>query len=147
MKNKLTFLRWSTLLCVFSVLVLAACNDDEDQSMCPEKVIVDQEEYMNTPSGFASVTDVSISGDCLTINFGASGCNADNWIVKLVADERTTRPVPPQRNAKLTMDSLEFCLAFFTMEVTYDISELRESVGNEVILNLEGWDTPISYTY
>lgn len=54
------------------------------QSSCDQNVIISETEYQNTPDDPFSITGMTITGDCLNIKFGASACDGDTWIVKLI---------------------------------------------------------------
>jgi hypothetical protein len=132
------------------ILLISSCNDDEavpqPSGDCDETAILDHDRYVKSPDGMYAILEASIADDCLTIKFGASGCDGSSWTIGLIDSEDVIEPQPPQRFIKLELENLETCLAFFTTEVSFDIRNLQVD-GNEVILNLKNFDTPISYKY
>ena len=130
--------------------LISGCSDDEGTTKpsdaCDETAILDHDRYVDSVDGTYTIMEASIDGDCLTVKFGASGCDGSSWIVHLIDSEDIIEPQPPQRFIKLELQNNEACLAFFTKEVSYDIRNLRVD-GNVVILNLKNFNTPITYNY
>jgi len=115
------------------------------QSDCDQNVIISETEYQNAPSDPFSITEMTITGDCLNIKFGASGCDGNTWIVKLIDSGIVAESYPCQRTLRLSLDNKEICTAVPTKEISFNIKDLQ-IVGNEkVILHVSGEE--ILYEY
>ena len=134
----------------YSVVLLAgfcACHDDDVRDYpCDDTVLVSRTDFDVAPNDDVFIRVVSLSGDCLHVEFAAGGCDGSTWIVKLIDANEIAESQPPQRSIRLSLDDDEDCEALISKELSFDITELRVD-GNEVILHMTGWDTPISYTY
>ena len=135
----------STLIVLIS-LCLNSCQEEIIVDPCTQKLLIGNEIYDNYPDDQLTILDVSLVGDCLHINFGASGCSGSSWIVELVGMEEMLDSDPPQRLIRLSLKNNEICEAYILKSVTFDITPSRVS-GNEIILTLNGWDTNILYEY
>lgn len=124
------------------------CNDDDiTVTPCGTDVIVDNDIYEIAESDYYTIGDIVINDDCLTVTISASGCDPNNWEMTLIDSEAIAESMPPQRYLKLTTYTNEACLAVFNKEETFDLRPLRLDGVNEVLLNIEGVEELISYTY
>lgn len=133
------------------LLVLIGCNDQDDDSIlrgdnCSQQVIISSELYENASEDALTIIDSEIIGDCLQINFGASGCDGKSWELQLIDKGEVLELVPLQRNVRLSLKNEELCQAQFTQEVSFDISSLQLP-GNKLLINLEGVDEHLVYDY
>ena len=110
-------------------------------------VIIDKEAYNNTNTIGYQITDISRDEDKLKITIGASGCDAESWIVSLIDSGDIAESNPAQRYLKLNLFNDQACLAHFTKEYEFDISSLQEENTNTILLNIEGWNELITYNY
>lgn len=134
---------------VFIILVTFLCytscvENVDDPILQNESVIIDSNLYNAVTTNTYTISDVSLSGDLLTIKISSSGCSADSWKASLVDANEVLESYPVQRNIKLALENNESCLAVFEKEFTFDISILTEDFS-ELYLNLEGWNTQIYY--
>ncbi|NME68214.1 hypothetical protein [Flammeovirga aprica] len=113
---------------------------------CDLVTVVSEEEYANAPSDYVQINKVEIEGDCLLVNFSASGCSGESWEVKLVDQGLILESFPPQRNLRLSMKNPEACEAYITKELSFDISNLQVD-GDQVQLNIQEYDGGILYKY
>ncbi|KXX71821.1 hypothetical protein [Flammeovirga sp. SJP92] len=113
---------------------------------CDLVTVVSAEEYTNAPSDYVKINKVEIEGNCLLINFSASGCSGDSWEVKLIDQEVILESFPPQRNLRLSMKNPESCEAYITKELSFDISNLQVG-GDQVQLNIQEYEGGILYKY
>jgi len=127
-------------------LCLSSCQDENIVEPCTQMLLIGNEIYDNYPDDQLTILDVTLEGDCLQINFAASGCSGNSWIVELVGREEILESLPPQRLIRLSLENNEICDAYIGKSVTFDITPSRIS-GNEIILNLDGWDKKIVYVY
>ena len=135
----------SILIFLISIC-LSSCQDENIVEPCTQMLLIGNEIYDNYPDDQLTILDVTLEGDCLQINFAASGCSGNSWIVELVGREEILESLPPQRLIRLSLENNEICDAYIGKSVTFDITPSRIS-GNEIILNLDGWDKKIVYVY
>ncbi len=81
----------------------------------------------------------------MNIKFGASGCDGNTWIVKLIDSGEIAESYPCQRTLRLSLDNQEECEAIPTKEISFDISDLQIMGNNKVILHVSGEE--ILYEY
>lgn len=136
------------LILLFSVSVLLAFTgcDKNEIAKCDQKAIVDNDLYLNGPSDFINILNVEMNKSCLDITFGASGCDGRTWKIELYDSGNIAESWPEQRYLRLSLKNKELCDAYFERELSFDVSGLKVA-GNEVILNLEGWNDQIRYQY
>ena len=138
------------VLSLFCLLLMNfQCDDDDDVqlSMCDATVIVDNLAYQTTESSFYSLVSAEIVGDCLRVNISSSGCNGSSWILTLVDSEDIAESIPPQRYLKLLLANNEACLAVFNKEQSFDLTALRIEGINDMLLNIEDFPEPLTYSY
>ncbi len=135
------------IIFLFSLFqIIACCPVIEDESMCDDKVIIDKNLFDSAPNSSMNITKIEIIGDCLSIDFNASGCNGNSWKVKLIDSEAILKSNPPQRNLRLSLENNELCEAIIYKKISFDISKLRLT-GSEVILNIVNSEHQIKYIY
>lgn len=135
------------IIFLFSLFqIIACCPVIEDESMCDDKVIIDKNLFDSAPNSSLNITKIEIIGDCLNIDFNASGCNGNSWKVKLIDSEAILKSNPPQRNLRLSLENNELCEAIIHKKISFDISKLRLT-GSEVILNIVNSEHQIKYIY
>ena len=138
-----------SLFLLSSILLLSGCEKYNTETIvcgfeCDQKVVVSETQYKNAPNDYLHIYEVEIQGDCLYIKFGSSGCSGDTWNVKLVASEMEYLSIPPQRDVRLSLENNELCEAYFTREMSFDISDLKPK-ENEIIINIIDADTSVLY--
>lgn len=137
----------TTIILLFSLFqIIACCPVIEDESMCDDKVLIDKNLFDSAPNSSVNITKIEIIGDCLSIDFNASGCNGNSWKVKLIDSEAILKSNPPQRNLRLSLENNELCEAIIHKKISFDISKLRLT-GSEVILNIVNSEHQIKYIY
>lgn len=137
------------ILILIGIAVLSCSSDDDDgnQNNCDFETIISAEQYENAPSDQLNVNSLEINGNCLKINFSASGCDGNSWIVKLIDSEQIMESNPIQRNLRLSLENNEDCTAVPNKTLTFDISELQIQDDNRVYLNITNSDDQILYEY
>ncbi|MCU4175511.1 hypothetical protein [Carboxylicivirga sp. N1Y90] len=137
-----------TIVSVLILTNLTSCKKDDDTPLttCEDKVIISASEYLNAPDHHLTINNIEIKGDCLVIDFGSSGCDGSTWVLKLIDSDVMIETYPPIRNLRLSLKNEEVCDAYFTKEVSYDISKLQVD-GDKVILNIKGFDGLVWYEY
>lgn len=130
-----------------TLLLFGACtNDDKVPTVCNDYVIVNSTLFNTAPNDYFTINNLSIEGDCLKINFGASGCDGSSWKIKLIDSGQILESYPPQRIVKFSLYNKEACDAFFTREISFDISKLQVE-GGKVYLNIADTEHQILYEY
>ena len=119
--------------------------DVNPQSDCDQNVIISETEYQNAPDDPFSITEMTITGDCLNIKFAASGCDGNTWIVKLIDSGNVAESYPCQRTLRLSLDNKEVCAAVPGKEISFDIKDLQIVGNDKVILHVSGEE--ILYEY
>jgi hypothetical protein len=135
---------------IFSLLFMNFQCDDEDDvqlRICDVAVVLDNSIYEIIESDFYSLTISEIEGDCLNVNISASGCDGSTWVLTLVDSEGIAVSRPPQRYLKLALANNEVCLAVFNKEQSSDLTELKITGVNELLLNIEDFSGSMLYTY
>jgi hypothetical protein len=137
------------LLFIVLTFVLISCNNDDDTSGsdCDQQTIISAEQFENAPNAPLTIIDMSIEGDCLRINFSASGCSGESWEIKLIDKGVILESSPPIRLLRVSLLNNEACLAVFTRDLTFDLTELQVPNENEIFLNIANSDEQILYMY
>ncbi len=135
-------------ICILLISILfAACSSNDDSgSPCDAEATVNESRYNQAPRQGIFIKNVSVSGDCLQVNFEASGCDGSTWVIDLVGSTQVAESLPAQRFIAIDLVNNEACLAVIDTTVSFDLTALRLS-GDEIILNLQGWSEKFSYTY
>ena len=135
------------LLALIPVFLLACTDGDEpDPNGCDQGTVISQELYRNSPSDEATINSIEIEGDCMRINFSASGCSGESWKITLIDSGSILESDPPQRNLRFSLDNNELCEAFITKNLTFNIKNLRVE-GGRVQLNLTNSGDQVLYEY
>jgi hypothetical protein len=127
-------LRLYTLLSLFFII---SCKQEIIETSCDQEVFINNDAYNNNSSANFTINSVEIEDNCLIINFGASGCDGSSWQEKLIDSEEILESIPVQRNLIFSLENSEICLAYFTKEVSFDISSLQISSESSMVLNIE----------
>jgi hypothetical protein len=142
------------LASILLLLIFAACNKKEKDHgnhndldvYCKVKGIVSNNLFQSAPADFLMINDVSIEGDCMTINFSSSGCSGESWKISLPGSETIIRTGIPKREIRLSLENPELCEAWITKEYTFDISSFRMEASKMIIfLTNNGMDYIYEY--
>ena len=135
------------LLALIPILLLGCTNGDESgPNGCDLGTVISQELYRKAPSDEATINSLEIEGDCMRINFSASGCSGESWKITLIDSGSILESDPPQRNLRFSLDNNELCEAFITKNLTFNIKNLRVE-GGRVQLNLTNSGDQVLYEY
>lgn len=136
MKQFFTFLLFCCAFFIFS----SCDNSDNNSQSCNDKATVIADQPFNAiGTENYTITDVTLSGNCLSVTISSSGCSSNNWEMNLFGND--------QQQLKLELINPELCLAVFQKTVSYSLVPLREEGQNQVTLTLTGWDEDIIYNY
>ena len=125
------------LYTLLSLLFIISCKQEIIETTCDQEVFISSNAYNNNSSANLTINSVAIVDNCLIINFGASGCDGSSWQEKLIDSEEILESSPVQRNLIFSLENSEICLAYFTKEVSFDISSLQISSESSMVLNIE----------
>ena len=133
---------------LIGIVILSCSNDDDNgnQNNCDFETIISAEQYQNAPNDQIEINSLDINDNCLKINFSSSGCDGNNWKLKLIDSGDIMESNPPQRNLRLSLKNEESCEAYITKELTFDITNLKID-GNKVQLNILSSEENILYEY
>lgn len=140
-------LRFIVLL--FLAAVTAACNTDGDTNNVLENsdsIRVDEDLFSNAPRDGFEVMRATIAGNNLNITIGYGGGCGDVYY-DLVAAEGYLDADPIQKNIRLAFDDQDNCEAGIERRLSFDLTQLQIPSTNTIMLNLDGWDDQIEYTY
>jgi hypothetical protein len=112
-----------------------------------DQAIVNKGLYDSVSTDNYIVNSVLIEGNIIKINISFSGCSPDSDSIKLIDSSAILESAPPRRLLKLEFLKNEACLAHFTRELQFDISNLKIGSTGELILLFEGWNNEIIYQY
>lgn len=137
------------LLCLSSILMGTSCdsNDDNSSSSCDETVVISSTQYDNSESAIFDINSISIENNCLVISHSASGCDGESWVIRLIDSGAVMESMPAQRNVRFVFTNIEACLAYITVETSFDLEPLQIEGMSEVILNIANNNESIIYSY
>lgn len=136
------------------MVVFVGCKGD-DSNCCPhpnstncnEFSIIDETKYNQTNTNNYTITNVVLNGNCLEITVSSSGCNPNNWDMNFVASEVVVETLPNMWYAKVELINNEDCQAVFQKTVSFDLTPFKITGQNQVLINIQGWNTNIMYQY
>jgi hypothetical protein len=140
----------STLaLIVFSLSIgCSSSNNDNPPLGCDNSAqIVNQTTFDQVITTNYMITNVALNGDCLDITISSSGCNPNNWDMNLLSTSDFSSTSIPQKQLKVGLINEEACAAVFQKTVSFSLIPYRIDGHNEINLVIQGWSTPINYTY
>ena len=120
-------------------------NNGNNQSDCDPNVIIDEEEYFNTPEFRGNISNMRIEGNNLKFTVTSSGCSGSSWIAKLITTGAIEKTLPPQRTFQLSFENKEMCAAVVGREFSFNIECLQVEDYDQVQLNIAG--NEILYEY
>ncbi|MDG5492759.1 hypothetical protein [Psychroserpens sp. SPM9] len=125
------------------------CDEDDGpvEFFCDQIVVVDNGFYESAETDTYTPVNAIMDGGCLTVLISASGCDGSTWSMVLVDSGAVAESSPEQRFLKLAFTNNEACLAVFSQERTFDVRPLQVEGSNEIILNIEGFPEPVTYSY
>lgn len=138
-----------TLLTGVLLLFISACSDDDDNNgtACDQRALLDAELLQNAPSQQLTINSVTLTGDCLLINFSSSGCNGETWEFDLIGGRSDATVFPPLINVRLTLESSELCEALISREVSFELSPFQQNGTDRVSLFLQNNNQSLLYIY
>ena len=137
-----------TILILLVLLISGAdfCKKADKIPLTEKQVIIDDNAFNTYPNDALIISEAKITGDSLQIGFGASCCDGNSWVIKLVGSQEVLYSDPPQRSIRLSFKNNELCMAACGKTVIFDLKPFRVS-GGEIIFNLNGWSGQLLYKY
>lgn len=146
-----------TLLFSVSALLLLSCGtkkisgDGTGQTieMKPEKKLEATLGKAEMNSHPVTISNAVIEGNKLILNVSYPGGCQEHFF-KLVGSEMVAKSMPPQRGVRLVhTGEQDLCKALILKKLEFDISNLayKKERGDVIMLNLEGWNEPLKYTF
>jgi hypothetical protein len=152
MKNQSFFIAFTLSL---GILLLTSCKvakekrseekgaETKDTGYPKAELVANFDAYKNSAS--CSIVSVNIEGNTMILDVEYSG-GCEEHSFKLLGSEMIQKSLPPKRGIMLWHDNKgDSCRSIVNEQLKFDISNLAYA-GGEIILNLDGWATPISYT-
>lgn len=132
-------------------LLFISCSDSSSVSViqnCEKQLqIIDEPTYNMVNTSNYTITGVAINRDCLDVTLSSSGCDAINWRMSLFSTNNFPNTTPIQRSVKVELVNNEACAAVLSKTVSFDLTPLRVAAQGQVIVNIDGWATPVTYNY
>ena len=140
-----------TFLGVLLLLATFSCSEDMDDNVttcantgsCELCTFIDESRYNSTETSNYTITEVNVFDNCLEISVGAGGCGGDTWEATLFDSGEIANN---QRFLKMRFTDQEMCEAYIIRTFSFNLRNLQTE-NSELILNLEGWEDAIIYTY
>lgn len=112
-------------------------------SECKPIVIGDDPHTM--PTNYpVNVLNAYIDGNCLKLKVGFSGCDANTERINMMWDGMFSGLVA-EANLVLVDNDPQMCNAYFTKEVSFDLSPLKAQQQGSIVLNIAGWEGSLVY--
>lgn len=135
------------LFCCMNVLCEGIEEPGIDVNYCDDQVIIDESLFETLQSSNFDFVSAEIIDDCLFIDMGASGCDGNTWEFALVDSGAIAESSPEQRYLKFQLINQEACLAFLQETISFDLTPIQINGSNEIILNIEGYESSLNYKY
>ena len=151
MKNSTYF--FGLVLILFLGVFFVSCDFMDDHirnpgtTTCDKSAVEDATRFNQVSTNNYTITNVVLSEDCLEITVSSSGCDPDNWTMNLIGAMSLATVSPPHVGVKVELINNEACLAVFQKTVSFDLKDFQWTGQNQVLLNIDGWNTPILYQY
>lgn len=134
-------------LWIMLALSFSCNNDDDGLQSCDRSALLDADLFVSAPSQTVFLNSAEIEGDCLRINFSASGCNGETWEFNLVGQPSDAAVFPPLVNIRLILESTELCEAMISREVSFDLTVFQVSNTNSLSFQLQNNGQNLLYAY
>ncbi len=144
MKQITFFVMLALVLTGMSCKSVREKKQDKNGGTVPSAILVENMDQYRNNADF-SITAVSVEGNVMSIDVEYSGgCQEHEF--KLLGMKAIQKSMPPKRGVFLYHNSNgDNCRSIVEEKLKFDISVLAYE-GGEIILNLDTWANPISYT-
>ncbi|MBL7898677.1 MAG: hypothetical protein JNJ99_09095 [Crocinitomicaceae bacterium] len=144
MKRILFFVMLALVLTGMSCKSMREKKQEKNGGSIPSAILVENMDEYRDNADF-TITAVGVEGNIMTIDVQYSGgCQKHEFT--LIGMKAIQKSLPPKRGVILFHNSNgDNCRSIVEEKLQFDISVLAYE-GGEIILNLDTWATPISYT-
>ena len=131
------------------VVMLLSCNNDNNfgrELTNSNTVIINDNLFANVFDNELEIRLANITQNNLniTIDYGG-GCG--EIFYDLVTDNAYEESNPPRKILKLAFEDNDNCEALIELNLSFDLSPLKISDSNRIIIILEGWSSQLEYNY
>ena len=120
----------------------------------PTEIILNEDYYISAPNDSNTISNVELIDDILNMTVSYSGGCEDHEF-ELIGTNNFMESDPVQINIRLSHNANnDICKAYLTEELTFDLTPLKEAwqevyqqESGTIIINLEGFDEPISFEF
>jgi hypothetical protein len=144
--NIMRLLKTAIFPAIAFITLLIACKKDEALPASENKILLGNTIFKTYPDDPLIISAASITGDSLQITFSASCCDGKSWTMQLIGSGDVMLSYPPQLSIRLSLKNPEICKALCSKTLKFDITPTRVT-GDQIILNLAGWDQSLLYKY
>lgn len=149
---KLTCLRIVLLLTVvgFSCRRSSLVEESRNSQPCGKAVVVNAPDFSTVSTDHFVIADALISGDCLTLKVGSSGCSGNTWQADILHAVSDAAVYPKQHALKVVFTNRELCAAAFGKSFEFDLYPLRQKGTNKISLSIygsAGYYKTLAYSY
>ena len=131
-------------ICLFVVLAFSCSTSDSDSTDSCKPVVFDDSKFSSSDNFGANLIEYTISGSCLSVKLGVSGCDDDHTL-EMVSNGSILKTNPPQMTFDFYDENPQLCLAYFTVDRKFDLSKIKELHDGKIIIRFRNND--ISFTY
>lgn len=141
---KLTYLSIVLLLTIvsFSCRRSSPVEENADNTRksqpCGEAVVANAPNFSTVTTDDFVIADASVSGDCLTIKVGGSGCSGNTWQTDVLHAVSDAAVYPRQHALKVVFTNKELCAAALGKSFEFDLYPLRQKGTNKISLSIYG---------
>lgn len=129
---------------VFSRVTIDFINVINTNSSCLPVSISKDFDQLNIAG--VNIMNAKIENNKLVLNIGFSGCDNATKRFQLIAKELPNAGPIPAFEVKMTDDNTQMCQAYFTMEICYDLTPLKNPVSSKVVsIHLVGYDKILQF--
>lgn len=138
------------LFVLIGFTAIFGCNieDQPEQNLLKNssKIIVDDDLYSRASNDAIQIINAVVIDDSLSVTFQYSG-GCGNIYYDLISNKDFLETDPVQKNLRLAFKDEDDCEAGVEITLSFSIKETQISQENSIILNLQGWEQPLVYTY
>ncbi len=131
-----------------------ACSSSDDNDAiiyegdCDFATLINPNLFENASSAYFDFTNISIDGDCMQISFGANGCGADTFDIRLIDSGVIMESFPPQRRLRFVIQNTDIytCPAYFEESLSFDLTPIQVDEG-VLMLTIEDYPEQVEYEF
>ena len=148
-----------SFISLWVLIMLAACNrkneaiEEESTSPCGKPVLVNTAGY-DVATTLDGVTDVSISGDCLTVKAKTDCCTDFSEGDVLYGEASLATVYPPEHRLKIVLNdkgaTQGACGGICTQSYSFDLTPLKQEGTSKISLRITGapnYSKTVEYSY